>query len=170
MQDCGVSTDSTEAGVALRIRQYVYFGLRSETTSAETITEVLETSPNATRVRGSRITHPPRPVTHMWALGCRDNDLDVGDQIRDVLARVRPLAPRIKTLVEAGDVSSCLTIVRFLNDEDGQPERIDTVELEDGTQLTKMGGQHQLLGWYLDPADLELLASLQSGLDVDEYN
>lgn len=170
MRDCGVSTDSAGAGVSLRIRQYVYFGLWSTTTSAETITEILATTPDAALVRGSRIADPPRPVSHKWALECSADDLDVGGQIREVLARVRPLAERIRTLVEGEDVTSCLTVVRFLDDEDGQPERIDTVELEDGTQLTKMGGQHQLLGWYVDAADLELLASLHSGLDVDEYS
>ena len=42
--------------------------------------------------------------------------------------------------------------------------------MEDGTQLVKMTGQHQLLGWYLDHADPEMLVSLNIDLDVDEYN
>ena len=69
-----------------------------------------------------------------------------------------------------GDVVARLSVVRYLDDEDGQPERIDTVEMEDGTKLVKLGGQHQLLGWYLDAADLELLVSLNCSLDVDEYS
>jgi hypothetical protein len=162
--------DSTGAGPSLRILQYVYFGLWSNDTSADVITEVLQTEPDATWARGSRVVDPPRPVSHKWAMECRDQDLDIGEQIRQVLARVRPIASRISQLVGEGDVVSRLSVVRYFDDEDGQPERIDTVEMEDGTQLVKLGGRHQLLGWYLDAADLELLVSLKSSLDVDEYN
>ena len=162
--------DSTGADPGLRIRQYVYFGLWSNDTSAAVITEMLQTVPDASWVRGSRAVDPPRPASHKWAIECRDHDLDVGEQIRQVLARVRPIASRISQLTSDGGVVARLTVVRYFDDEDGQPERIDTVEMEDGTQLVKMSGQHQLLGWYLDAADLELLVSLNSTLDVDEYN
>ena len=87
--------DSTGAGLSLRIRQYVYFGLWSNDTSADVITEMLKTVPDASWVRGSRTVDPPRPVSHKWAIECRDHDLDVGEQIRQVLARVRPIASRI---------------------------------------------------------------------------
>lgn len=86
-----------------------------------------------------------------------------------MLARVRPIASRISELVDEGDVVS-LSVVRYFDDEGGQPERIETVEMEDGTQLVRLGGQHQLLGWYLDAADLELLVSMKSSLEVDEYS
>jgi hypothetical protein len=166
-----VSTpDPTGAGPGLRILQYVYFGLWSTDTSAAVIGEVLQTAPDATWVRGSRTADPPRPVSHKWAIECRDHELDVGEQIRQVLARVRPIAPLIQQLVGKGDVVSRLSVVRYLDDEDGQPERIDAVEMEDGTPLVKLGGQHHLLGWYLEAADLELLVALNASLDVDEYN
>ncbi|RYY05649.1 MAG: DUF4279 domain-containing protein, partial [Alphaproteobacteria bacterium] len=61
---------STGAGPGLRIRQYVYFGLWSKDTSAVVITEMLQTVPDASWVRGSRAVDPPRPVSHKWAIEC----------------------------------------------------------------------------------------------------
>lgn len=162
--------ESSGGGLDLRILQYVYFGLWSDDTSAEAITDVLQLAPDASWVRGSRIVDPPRPVSHKWAIECRDHDLTVGEQVKQVLARVRPIAPLIRELTSDGRVVARLSVVRYLDDEDGQPERIDTVVMPDGTQLVKMGGQHQLLGWCLDHAELELLVALNADLEVDEYN
>ena len=84
-----------------------------------------------------------------------------------MLTRVRPIADRIQPHTLTGDVSAALMIVRYFDDEAGEPERI---ELPDGQQLTKLAGQHQLLGWHIEQADLQLLALLHADLDVDEYN
>ena len=87
--------ESTDNGLNLRILQYVYFGLWSNDISADAITEVLQMAPDASWVRGSRIADPPRPVSHKWAIECRDHDLDIGEQTKQVLARMRPIAPLI---------------------------------------------------------------------------
>lgn len=154
----------------MRIRQFVYFGLWSDTLTAAAITQILELSPDATSVRGSLHLDPPRPPHHRWALECRRTELRIDEQIAHVLTRVRPIADRIKPLTLTGDVTAALIIVRYFDDEAGEPERIDTIELPDGQPLTKLSGQHQLLGWHIEPADLQLLALLHADLDVDEYN
>ena len=59
----------------LRISQYVYFALKSETVPAAAITARLGVDPDSVRVRGARRLAPPVPVCHSWAIEC----LAIGD-------------------------------------------------------------------------------------------
>jgi hypothetical protein len=66
--DAPVTVRAVEPEVpAVRIRQYTYFALKSETLPAETITARLGIEPDA--VRGARRVDPPVPACHSWA-GC----------------------------------------------------------------------------------------------------
>jgi hypothetical protein len=154
----------------MRIRQYVYFGLWSDELSADDLTTILGVAPDAVSVRGARRSDPPVPVSHLWALECRSDSLDVGEQIEQVLRRIRPLASGIEALVADGNVTAGLEIVRYFDDDEGQPERDDPSVLADGTTLVRLAGQHQLLGWSISADDLALLALLRAFVDVDEYN
>jgi hypothetical protein len=55
--------------------------------------------------------------------------------------------------------------VRYLDDEEGEPERVSNSEA--GVQ--KLGGQHQLLGWHLSSDDLGFLSRIGASIDADEY-
>lgn len=131
----------------MRISQYVYFKLSSATVPAAEITARLGVEPDRLRIRAAKQTAPPRPVAHSWALDCREPGLTLDEQIARVLDRVRPLAGEIRRIVDTLDVESGLTIVRYLDDEHGEDEVLDTAVTESGDRLERLAGQHQLLGW-----------------------
>ncbi len=152
----------------MRMNQYVYFSLHSETVSAEEITAHLGLGPDEVMSRGSRRADPVRPVAHAWKVVCRTPGLDLEGLIIPLLDRVAPVASRVRELVDTGTVFATLQIVRYFNDENGHAEESVTFD-EDGHSWEKMPGQHQMLGWALEPETLELLVSMKATIDVDEY-
>ncbi|WP_231948641.1 hypothetical protein [Jiangella alkaliphila] len=60
---------------------------------------------------------------------------------------------------------STLQVVRIFDHPDGEEEAVPPSV--DG--LTKLAGQHQLLGWHLDARTLDFLRTTRAELDVDEY-
>lgn len=54
-------------------------------------------------------------------------------------------------------------------DDPSRRFRFDEIVTPDGEILTKLPGQHQLLGWGLEPADLAFLVRIGASLDCDEY-
>ncbi|WP_157429031.1 DUF4279 domain-containing protein [Agromyces salentinus] len=154
---------------SVRIRQFVDFSLYSKTISAVAITDALGVEPDRSSVRGSKRDNPPVPVEHLWGLRCDEPGLTGDHQVERVIHRVRPLADRIRELVTSTDVSAQLGIVRYFDAEDGEQENLDDAVCPTGDVLTKLAGQHQLLGWHLEAETLALLASLGAGIDCDEY-
>ncbi|SBT42072.1 DUF4279 domain-containing protein [Micromonospora auratinigra] len=155
----------------MRVRQYVYFSLRSEHVPAEAMTTRLGMTPDEILVRGSRRQHPPLPAVHAWKIVCRDGGLRVDEQIDRVIDRLEPVTGQIAALVAESDdgqgagVTAQLQVVRYLNDDEGEAESPQP----DDTDLVRLPGQHQLLGWHLDRRVLEFLHDTGAELDVDEY-
>ncbi|MFG1774804.1 DUF4279 domain-containing protein [Micromonospora sp. NPDC049051] len=153
------------------IRQYAYFSLRSRSVPASEITARLGLEPDEVLVRGSRSVEPPRPVLHNWQITCREPGLAVDEQIARVVARLLPLAAEVRHVaadlrsVDGEQGGARLQVVRHLDAEDGEPEEAVAVG-----GLTKLPGQHQLLGWHLDRATLAFLHLVGADLDVDEYS
>jgi hypothetical protein len=142
--------------VTLRIRQYVYFSLGSDTVSAEELTAQIGMAPDTVSVRGSQRTDPPRPRSHAWRVECRTPGLTVDEQLDVVLARLEPYRSQIRRAVSQGDgslVTATLQVVRHLDDPDGEPD----------------GYQHRLLGWHVSRAVLAFAAETGAEIDVDEY-
>jgi hypothetical protein len=153
----------------VRIRQYVYFALSSQTVTAAEVTGELGLEPDQVKVRGSRRSSPAIPVLHSWQIECDERGLDVDELITRVLDRVRPYADRIARLVMGRDLDATLQIVRDFDAEDGEAEVLDDTLLPDGTVLSKFPGQHQLLGWHLDADTMRLLLTMHAEVDCDEY-
>ncbi|GAA4511284.1 hypothetical protein GCM10023191_075170 [Actinoallomurus oryzae] len=115
----------------MRVRQYVYFALHSSTLPAAEMATRLGLEPDEVSVRGSRTTTPPRPVTHVWKVVCRDRGLTVDEQIDRVMARLRPYREQIAALARTitADASeydgAVLEVVRHFDDADGEEERLD---------------------------------------------
>ncbi len=149
----------------VKIKQYVYFGISSETLTAEAIAERIGLQPDKTMVRGSRTQDPPRPARHKWQLGSYEPGLDISAHVAAVLARVEPVRAEIRALVYEGEVQAWLQLVRHFGAEDGEEEIID--ETPEG--LVKLSGQHQLLGWHLHRDALAFLADVGAEIDADEY-
>ena len=103
-----------------------------------------------------------------WSIERAGQRLVVDTLVSAVLGRVAPTAERIRQLVDTNEVFATLQIVRYFNDENGQPEKTVTID-EEGHSWEKMPGQHQMLGWALEAHTLELLVSMGATIDVDEY-
>lgn len=131
-----------------KVRQFCYFWIASKDVSAEEITEALGMTPDQTKVRGSRRTEPtPVPVDHAWDLVCDRHDR-IEDQATEVLARIEPVAERVRLLTERGDVEAGLTMVRYFDDSDGRPDAV---------------------GWWLTREQVSLLAKMRASIQADEY-
>jgi hypothetical protein len=148
----------------MKIAQYVYFGISSDTLVAEEIAQRVGLTPDSSRVRGSRNADPPRPRHHLWAVECRGRGMDVQQQTAEVMERVMSRREKIRDLVKSGEAKAWLQIVRSFNAADGEEEEIT----EDG-DLVKLSGQHQLLGWHMDGATVRFLVDVGAEIDCDEY-
>lgn len=153
----------------MRISQYVYFDLSSDTVTAETITSRLGIQPDQTSIRGSRRAEPPIPTRHHWSVRCSERGLCVDDQITRVLDRIEPMRGKILDLISGGEVFARLQIVRNFDDESGEEEVLDSFVTPGGGIAGKVPGQHQLLGWILSAAQVAVLASMRATIDSDEY-
>lgn len=115
------------------------------------------------------------PRGHSWEVECREPGLTIDEQIAKVLSRISPQEHKIAELardLEKEDPSggAVLRVVRFFNDDEGEEEEVpETILLDDGRELEKLSGQHQLLGWHLDKEVMTFLRAVGADLDVDEY-
>ena len=156
----------------MRIRQYSYFGIRSEVMSAAEMSDRLGVLPDEHSERGSRSSDPIFPRSHSWKVVCKEPGLRVDDQIRSVVGRLEPVVDRIADLVaelhelESGRATT-LQVVRFFDDDEGEEDRPNPDAEELG--MHKLDGQHFLLGWHLDKNVLQFLERTGAELDVDEY-
>jgi hypothetical protein len=148
-----------------RIRQYVYFAVRSEAVNADEVSRRLGLEPDRVMVRGSRTAEPPRPTANAWQIVCDEPGMTIDEQVKVVLQRLRPAEPRLVELAKDPDCSVVLQLVRYLDDEEGEPERLSHSD----AGLQKLGGQHQLLGWHLSSDDLGFLSRIGASIDADEY-
>ncbi len=153
----------------MKISQYVYLDIGSDTVTAAEVTAYLGMEPDKVRVRGTRRAEPPVPASHSWSVTCREPGLPLDIQIGKVLDRVAPLRERLRDLGSTKDVWICLVIVRHFDHPEGEEEHIDAATTERGELLEKLPGQHQLLGWYLDTPQLEFLAYVNAAILADEY-
>lgn len=161
----------------MRIRQYAYFGIRSQTLTPADITGRLGVEPDEVRIMGSRKGRLPASRHHFWRVVSKRPGLTVAEHLDALLDRLGPFAGAIGDLAEeiilaspeSVHLGSVLQVVRFFDDEDGEEEELSVVDLPDGTELTKLSGQHQLLGWRLAPNVIDFLSTTRAVLDVDEY-
>lgn len=153
----------------MKIKQYVYFGLRSEVLTSDEITERLGLQPDEAQERGSRKADPPRPVQHRWNLRSDEAGLTISEHVARLIPRLEPIRASVRQLVDSGEAKATLQLVRYFGvykaEKSGEEEEI--TETPEG--LVKLPGQHQLLGWRLDRAALEFMAHVGAELDADEY-
>lgn len=149
------------------LRQYVYFALFSQRTSAAEMTALLGVEPDEVSVRGSRFTKPVvRPVSHCWKIVCREPGLRVDEQITRVLDMLRPHTDRIAELagrLAAGEQErggAVLEVVRYFNESD-EKQRPVRPGAPEGPNL---------FGWHLDRDMLDFLTATGAVLDIDEYD
>lgn len=152
----------------MRIRQYAYLAVKSESLSIESIADRLGLEPDQTRIRASRSVDPPRPVYNIWEIRSDQPGLTIDHHLSALVERATPIAGELGRLASEPDCFVVLQVVRHF-DDDGEEEQPIVVDLADGRSFEKLAGQHQLLGWHLEPRILEFLIESGCELDVDEY-
>lgn len=153
----------------MRIRQFVGFSLFSTVISAEEIAFRLGIESDHFLVRGSKRSDPPVPVEHVWEVRCDEPGLGIDEQVDRVFQRIRPHADSIRALVATSPVGAVLSIFRDFDADDGEDEVLTESTTPGGGKLTKLAGQHQLLGWHLDAEFLAFLVTVGADIDGDEY-
>ena len=158
----------------MRILQHASFAIFSDQVTASDVTARLGVEPDEFMVRGSRSSDPEIPRRHMWKIRCDQPGKSVDEQIAVVMGRLTPHQEAITQLLRSIDkegpgCGGVLRVVRYFDDEDGAEESPRSVVLEDGEELERLPGQHQLLGWHLDSDVISFLHAVGADLDVDEY-
>ncbi|MEO8701858.1 MAG: DUF4279 domain-containing protein [Kofleriaceae bacterium] len=146
----------------MRVRQYAYFAIRSDTLDAAAIGARLGLAADEVVVRGARQAAPPRPATHAWELCC-DRAMRIDDQLAELVSRLMPVRAAIIALAAEGHRGG-MNVVRYFDSDDGEPEHHDDI---DGSRT--LPGQHQLLGFHLDRTILAFLVETGAECGFDEY-
>ncbi|WP_330270144.1 GNAT family N-acetyltransferase [Lentzea sp. NBC_00516] len=130
----------------VRVEQYAYFALKSDSVSAAEIAQRLGLEPDEVLVRGSKRPEHDLPRAHAWKIVDRGaKRLD--EQIEHVVDRLRPVHDALVALTAISDISASLVVVRYFRD-----------------------GDRAGLGWWISAESLAFLASVRASLDVDEYD
>jgi Domain of unknown function (DUF4279) len=160
----------------VRIRQYAYFALISNTLTASDITGRLGIEPDAISIRGSQTPDPPVPRHHSWRITSNDQGLSVAEHMDHIIDRLGSHEAAIGELVlelVAPDTTprlgSVLGFVRHFENVAGEDEEMSLTEIPHHGLLEELPGQHQLLGWHLSPRAIDFLWMTHASLDFDEY-
>lgn len=147
----------------MKIRQFAYVLVASESMRPDEITDALAIVPSSTTLRASRSVDPPVPRANMWRFEAAAS-ARVDELISELVERLEPSAEAVRRLAARPDTSVGIQVVRYFDDPEGDDEE----PVPDG-DLEKLAGQHQHLGFHLDPDLMFRLHALSCALDVDEY-
>jgi Domain of unknown function (DUF4279) len=154
----------------VKVRQHADLILTSKVVEPSVISERIGLVPDEVRLMGSRHSDPPamRPAAHIWELrsGLPDG-VPLSDHFTSLLAKVDGSAERLRALLADGRVAGCIQVARHFEPGPEDPEII-----EPGRQvgdLVRLGGQHPLVGFEIEPALVAFAAAAGLGFDFDEY-
>jgi hypothetical protein len=157
------------AFIAVRVSQYVYFSLRSELVDPGAMSEAVGLLPDETALMGSRRAAPvPIPRCHLWKLNSGINDKAcLDDHFEALLAKLQGSAHRVRVLVESGEVSAAIEVVRSF--EPGAEDSSVVAAGRNVGSMERLGGQHPLVGFEVSAALVAYAAEAGIGFDFDEY-
>jgi hypothetical protein len=92
----------------------------------------------------------------------------VEDHLMALWPRLTAAGPGITTLTARSDSWGVLSLVRYFEEGDEDFDEA-TWGLPTDSRFERLGGQHPLLGFGFDLPQLQFLASMGLGIDVDEY-
>jgi hypothetical protein len=153
----------------MRLRQYVYFAIRSDTVTADQVTAALGLQPDQVMVRGSKDPERVIPCQHGWDLKCDEPGLKVDEQLDIVMQKMTPAIPALLALLDREpDITTHVQVVRYL-ETDEEDDYVPPVVTHNGVELELAGGQHLLLGFGFGVAAMAFLHRTRATVDVDEY-
>jgi Domain of unknown function (DUF4279) len=154
----------------VKVRQYAYLSVLSESLDPGQLSEELALMPTDAKLRGSRQPGPPPiPRCHLWQLGSgvKSHEVRLDQHLSSLLSRLAGSAARIRKLAESGDATAVIQVVRYF-----EPGPEDRHIIEPGRNvggLERLGGQHPLVGFDLEPALVSFAAEAGVGFSFDEY-
>ncbi|MFS8100192.1 GNAT family N-acetyltransferase [Lentzea alba] len=131
----------------MRVEQYSYFALWSETVSAADISVRLGLEPDEVLVRGSRSAEHDVPRAHAWKV-VRRSDERVDEQIQHLVDGLKPVRDGLVEITAETGITASLVVVRRFRDS------VDDADV----------------GWSISAESMEFLAAVRASLDVDEYD
>jgi Domain of unknown function (DUF4279) len=153
----------------VKVRQYADLILKSKVVEPAVISERMGLVPDEVKPMGSRLSGPPmRPAVHIWKLrsGVPDN-LPLTDHFTSLLAKLGGSVEHLRDLLADGQVVGCIQVVRHFEPGPEDPEIIEP--RRQVGDLVRLGGQHPLVGFEIEPALVVFAATAGLGFDFDEY-
>ena len=86
-------------------------------------------------------------MEHGWEIRC-DRFGRIEEQVSEVLARMEPVADKVRQMVDRGDVAAGVMMVRSFND---------------------LHGTENGMSWWLSREQVQLIARMGAGIQSDEY-
>lgn len=154
----------------MKVRQYVYLGLSSDTVDPGTISERLGLMPDEVKLMGSRHPGPPPlPRTHMWRLnsGTGSDERTLDEHFQSLLARLTGSASKLRELTVSGEVDAVIQIVRHFTP--GPEDRRISEPGRHRGDFERLRGQHPLVGFGIEAGLITYAAEAGIGFDFDEY-
>ncbi len=153
----------------MKVRQYVYLGIKSDALDPGVISERLGLMPDEVKLMGSEHQGPPPiPRCHLWRLNsgaATDDPLD--DHFGALRARLGDSASYVRNLQERDEVSVVIQVVRSF-----EPGPEDCRVTEPGRlvgDFERLRGQNPLIGFDISPDLVSYAAQAGIGIDFDEY-
>jgi Domain of unknown function (DUF4279) len=154
----------------VKVRQYVYLGLKSDTVDPGTISERLGLMPDEVKLMASKHPGPPPvPRTHLWRLnsGVGSDEVALDEHFDSLLARVSGSASRIRELIESGQVDAVIQVVRHFTPGPEDPRISEPGGHLEGYE--RLRGQHPLVGFGIESGLVAYAAEAGITFDFDEY-
>lgn len=153
----------------MRVRQRVYLKVTSAALSPHAISNLVGLEPTESAAMGSRDPVLVLPRFHMWSYASGvDEAATLEDHLGPLVSVLLEHTAGFKAASDHGETWTELQVVRYFKDG-GEDFDESTYGLDPDSSLVRLGGQHPLLGWHLEPDVLRLLSSCGMALDVDEY-
>jgi hypothetical protein len=152
-------------GNSMLVVQRAYVRLLSDELSFDRMTEPVGVPPTEGIAKGSRQSEPPiLPRLNHWILESGVSDrVPVNQHFAALFPVLKAAAPRVREFTAQKESCGSVRVARhFSHEKPRQPES------KGGALPLVRIGRHPILGFELDIAKLELLASLRFEFNVDE--
>lgn len=153
----------------MRVRQYAYLMVRSDSVPLPDITAHLGIEPDKVRRMGSRQAGPPpMPRTNLWMVTSRRPDTALLDEHFDaLLAALEPHTERIRAFLDSGEADGTIQVVRYFSAGEEDDDVLAPYEGPAGAE--RLPGQYPLLSFHLGHDLISFATRAHLVFDFDEY-
>jgi Domain of unknown function (DUF4279) len=150
----------------MRISQYAHFLVGSDVFDPDDITGTLLLEPTSVSWRGTCSSDPMIPRSNLWQYRARGEGT-IDELVRELVDVFEPLADKLAALTADHSTWISISVFRSFDGPEGVEEDSGPDDLP--PNLIRLEGQHQLVGFHLEPALMRRLVDINCPIDVDEY-